>query len=77
MITKFAFATTVGFIPGNPYKQNQDSFILAPNLSQVQGLHFFAVCDGHGLNGHYVSNYIRDKLPSKIQKAFMSPRPST
>jgi hypothetical protein len=22
VITKFAFATTVGFIPGNPYKQN-------------------------------------------------------
>jgi hypothetical protein len=35
VITKFAFATTVGFIPGNPYKQNQDSFILAPNLNSV------------------------------------------
>jgi len=32
VVTKFAFATRVGYIPNNPYKQNQDSFILAPNL---------------------------------------------
>ena len=35
VITKFAFATTVGYMPGNPYKQNQDSFILAPNMAGV------------------------------------------
>lgn len=64
VITKFAFATTVGFIPGNPHKQNQDSFALSPNMGGVQGLHFFAVCDGHGLNGHHVSAYIKERLPS-------------
>jgi serine/threonine protein phosphatase PrpC len=25
------------------------------------------VCDGHGLNGHHVSNFIREKLPGKLQ----------
>ena len=28
VVTKFAFATRVGYIPNNPYKTNQDSFIL-------------------------------------------------
>ena len=31
-ITKFAFATSVGHQPGNPYKQNQDAYILVPNM---------------------------------------------
>lgn len=62
-ITKFAFATTVGYIPGNPNKQNQDSFILTPNLGNIEALHFFGVCDGHGMNGHHVSHFIRDTMP--------------
>ena len=32
------------------------------------GLHFFSVCDGHGMNGHLVSNYIKESLPYYIEK---------
>ena len=35
VITKFAFATTVGYVPGNPFKVNQDAFILAPNMGGI------------------------------------------
>lgn len=28
IITKFAFATSVGHQPNNPYKQNQDAYII-------------------------------------------------
>lgn len=59
-ITKFAFATSVGHQPGNPNKQNQDSYIIQPNMKGHLGLHLFSVCDGHGLNGHIVSKYIKD-----------------
>jgi len=31
-ITKFAFATSCGHQPGNPYKVNQDTYTLAPNM---------------------------------------------
>lgn len=31
-ITKFAYATSVGFQPGNPKKVNQDSYVLQPNM---------------------------------------------
>lgn len=32
------------------------------------GLHFFSVCDGHGVNGHHVSAYIKENLPLYIEK---------
>ena len=64
-ITKFAYATSVGHQPGNPNKQNQDSYILVPNMLNQLGLHFFSVCDGHGANGHHVSQYLKEKLPRK------------
>lgn len=32
------------------------------------GLHFFSVCDGHGLNGHHVSQFIKEYLPFYIEK---------
>lgn len=35
-------------------------------MAGVQGMHFFAVSDGHGMNGHHVSAYIKEKLPRKI-----------
>jgi serine/threonine protein phosphatase PrpC len=35
-------------MPGGQAKQNQDSFILAPNIASTTFLHFFGVCDGHG-----------------------------
>lgn len=64
-ITKFAYATSVGHQPGNPHKQNQDSYILVPNMLNQLGLHFFSVCDGHGMHGHHVSQYLKEKLPCK------------
>jgi len=34
------------------------------------GLHFFSVCDGHGVHGELVSGYVRDNLPSKFTMFF-------
>jgi len=31
-------------------------------------MHFFAVCDGHGLYGHNISNYIKQTLPAIIEE---------
>jgi serine/threonine protein phosphatase PrpC len=30
------------------------------------GYRLFAVCDGHGLNGHMVSNHIKQSLPKHL-----------
>ena len=72
-ITKFAYATSVGHQPGNPNKQNQDAYILVPNMLNQLGLHFFSVCDGHGANGHHVSQYLKEKLPCKFTPFYHSP----
>lgn len=51
IVTKFAFATRVGHMPNNPFKVNQDAFILAPNILNLQSMHYFGVWDGHGVYG--------------------------
>ena len=35
VVTKYAFATRVGYVPNNPAKVNQDSFILCPNITEM------------------------------------------
>jgi serine/threonine protein phosphatase PrpC len=64
VVTKFAFATRVGYIPGNPYKVNQDAFILAPNILKHPATHYFGVCDGHGKEP--ILNIIRSKWKGSI-----------
>jgi len=64
VITKYAFATRVGYIPNNTSKVNQDSYILTPTVEgpTANYKHFFGVCDGHGSNGHHASGLIKDNL---------------
>ena len=57
----------MGYIPNNPYKQNQDNFVLAPNLLNQPALHYFAVCDGHGQYGKDVSTYVKHTLPLNLE----------
>lgn len=68
IVTKFAFATRVGHAPSNPYKVNQDAFILAPNILNLPSMHYFGVCDGHGQNGKDVSSLIKQKLPALLEE---------
>ena len=42
----------------NTNKINQDSFITHMNYQNKDCQHLFGVYDGHGVNGHLVSNYI-------------------
>lgn len=67
VVTKFAFATRVGYIPNNPYKVNQDAYILSPNIMKMPAFHYFGVCDGHGQNGKEVSGYVKQRLPVLLE----------
>lgn len=66
-MTKYAFATRVGFVPNNPYKVNQDSFVLSPNFNKSPYCHLFGVCDGHGSAGHDASDFIKQRLPKILE----------
>jgi hypothetical protein len=68
VVKKFAFATRVGFQPGNSNKVNQDSFLLAPNIKGRPALHVFGVCDGHGNNGRDASNFVKFALPIAVEE---------
>ena len=45
---------------------NQDVVFLNPHFLLVKNLYFFGVCDGHGIQGHYVSSYIKEILPAYL-----------
>ncbi len=49
---------------GKQTKINQDSAFIDQKLPF--GLKLYCVCDGHGLNGHIVSQYIKAHMISKF-----------
>eukprot|EP00537_Pseudo-nitzschia_pungens_P005841 CAMPEP_0172371138 /NCGR_PEP_ID=MMETSP1060-20121228/41277_1 /TAXON_ID=37318 /ORGANISM="Pseudo-nitzschia pungens, Strain cf. cingulata" /LENGTH=747 /DNA_ID=CAMNT_0013096661 /DNA_START=139 /DNA_END=2382 /DNA_ORIENTATION=- len=66
---KYAYFSQRGYYPDNPNKANQDSYSVverfgAPDSNDA----FFAVYDGHGLNGDECAQYARDKLPQYLKK---------
>jgi serine/threonine protein phosphatase PrpC len=69
-VDSFAVKTRQGFIPSQA-KPNQDSFISVKNLSGIEGLWMFGVCDGHGINGHLVSDFVKKNLPKILGAMFV------
>lgn len=65
-VQNFAFKSKAGAMPGNTPKTNQDVYITVPSFGNSKDRYFFGVADGHGVNGHLVSGYIKQNLPSKI-----------
>lgn len=63
---RFSYRTKKGYIPSNPDKVNQDSYVLSPNINKRTWQHFFAVCDGHGPLGHHVSSFLKTNLPNAV-----------
>ncbi|CAG9316791.1 unnamed protein product [Blepharisma stoltei] len=68
VVTRCAYKTRAGSMLGRPKKYNQDAFIIQPLLQGIKGQYLFAVCDGHGVLGHDVSGYIKEKLPITVEQ---------
>ena len=47
-------------------KTNQDSFICKTNINNIKDFNIFGVLDGHGPDGHFVSEYVSEFIPSQI-----------
>lgn len=47
-------------------KTNQDSYIAVTNIGDYEDRHLFGVCDGHGLNGHFASGFVKELLPGTL-----------
>jgi serine/threonine protein phosphatase PrpC len=57
-----SFSKTKAGSNGKQTKINQDMIIIEHKLPN--NLKLFCVCDGHGVNGHHVSNFIKIHLIS-------------
>ena len=50
-------------------KVNQDSFFVSTlQTSSNTKYKYIGVCDGHGPNGHFVSNFLKETLPKELSK---------
>lgn len=66
-ILKFAVRTQPGS-KDELDKQNQDAYIVCPNIGKKSYMHYFLICDGHGVNGHHVSQHLKTIIPFLINK---------
>ena len=47
-------------------KTNQDSFVFKTNINKIKDFNIFGVLDGHGPDGHYVSKFTSEFIPSLL-----------
>ena len=47
---------------GIPKENNQDSSIILKNVCGICGYDIYGIMDGHGSNGHLVSNFVKNKI---------------
>ncbi len=57
-MTRVAHCNRCGYCPEKKNKVNQDSYIVIENFMK-NGRYLFGVCDGHGVNGHFVSEFVK------------------
>ena len=55
--------THVGFDGEEPKENNQDNYFIFKNFAEKKDYIYMSVCDGHGVEGHFVSEFIKEILP--------------
>ena len=58
--------THVGFDGENDKEHNQDSFFIKNDFAGHKDYKYLSVCDGHGVEGHNVSSFIKKLLPEEL-----------
>jgi serine/threonine protein phosphatase PrpC len=53
----------VGFDGEEPKENNQDNYFIFKNFADHKDYIYLSVCDGHGVEGHFVSDFIKEVLP--------------
>ena len=72
-IMKIDSCTSPGYSSPGIMKTNQDSFFIEKDFLDSPEHFFLGVCDGHGLHGHLISDFISNTLPQNIH----SPTPQS
>ena len=60
----YSSATQKGFKNkiGKEKENNQDVSLIIEDVCGIKNYNIYCIMDGHGSNGHYVSNYIKEKI---------------
>lgn len=64
-VGSYFVCSRAGMLEDKP-KVNQDAFICIPQFV-MNNISLYGVCDGHGINGHFVSEFVREILPENIE----------
>ena len=49
-------------------KVNQDSYLIQRDINFIKNFNIFTIFDGHGFNGHIISEYLKENLIKKIEQ---------
>ena len=60
--------THVGFDGEEPKENNQDNYFIYKNFMNKKDYIYMSVCDGHGVEGHFVSDFIKETLPHDMSE---------
>jgi serine/threonine protein phosphatase PrpC len=69
-VAKWALCNRRGVAAEKKDKVNQDAYILIEHF-MMRDRYLFGVCDGHGVNGHFVSDFVKEILPENIEYFFI------
>lgn len=70
VVVRFAHRTRTGSIEGIPKPQNQDNYLILHDFAGCKYQFLLGVYDGHGVNGHLVSEYIKKNLPHALEQHY-------
>ena len=65
-IMKINSCTLAGFSSPGIQKINQDSFFIKKDFLNEPEQFFIGICDGHGIQGHLISDYVSKNIPSLL-----------
>ena len=65
-VMKINSCTLAGYTNTGRQKLNQDKFFIKKEFLEQPEQFFIGVCDGHGMFGHFVSEYVIKFLPEKV-----------
>ena len=57
-----------GITKDGQIKLNQDSYVIQRNINYIKNFNIFAIFDGHGFNGHIISEYLKENLIKKFER---------
>ncbi len=64
LISSVSYKTQAGKVSAFQSKTNQDSFMILTNILNIKAFNIFGVFDGHGTQGHLISDYLKTYFTS-------------